>query len=108
MNAENEIRDAVIKLETKMEVMTESMISMASSVSKLADLRYEVLSIKKDVDTLDTRVLKNEKSIDILHVNQITMEKVQVKNSYIIGKVDIFWTALITGAAAFVWWLVKT
>ena len=65
MSTENAIRDAVIKLETKMEVMSDSMISMADSVAKLTDLRYELLAIKKDIDALAARTVKSEDQIDI-------------------------------------------
>jgi len=107
MSTENAIRDAVIKLETKMEVMSDSMISMADSVAKLTDLRYELLAIKKDIDALAARTVKSEDQIVSLYKHQRALEKVQDKNTYVIGKIEVFWTALITGGAAFLWWLLK-
>ena len=101
------IRDAVIKLETKMEIMSESISSMATSVAKLADMRYEVNSIKKDVMTNASGVRKVEANVVELRKDVTQLEKTQSKNSYVIGKIELFWGALITGAAGFLWWLVR-
>lgn len=103
----NEIRDAVIKLEAKMEVLTDSMVSMADSVSKLADLRFELATVKKDNSYLETRVTKHDKDIGSLFDKSRELEKVQDKNSYVVSKIEVFWTALISGAGAFLWWLLK-
>lgn len=104
---ENHIRDAVIKLETKMEIMSESISSMATSVAKLADMRYEIVSIKKDVLSNAAKADKIEKAVDELgkHVQQL--EKTQNRNSYVVGKIELFWGALITGAAGFLWWMAR-
>lgn len=107
MSTDNEVRDAVIKLETKMEVMSDSMISMADSIAKLADLRFELVSIKKDVSILDSRSTKLEDFVSTLAEHQRSLEKAQDKNTYVIGKIEVFWTAIITGGAAFLWWLLR-
>lgn len=107
MSTDNEVRDAVIKLETKMEVMSDSMISMADSIAKLADLRFELVSIKKDVSILDSRSTKLEDFVGTLAEHQRSLEKAQDKNTYVIGKIEVFWTAIITGGAAFLWWLLR-
>lgn len=107
VNNETQIRDAVIKLEAKMEVLTDSMVSMADSVSKLADLRFEIVSIKKDASVLESRVDRHEDDITTLYNRNRELEKTQDKNSNIIDKIDIFWTAVISGAGAFLWWLLK-
>lgn len=107
VNNETQIRDAVIKLEAKMEVLTDSMVSMADSVSKLADLRFEIISIKKDTSMLETRADKHDEDINTLFTRTRELEKTQDKNSSVIDKVDVFWTALISGAGAFLWWLLK-
>lgn len=107
MNNETQIRDAVIKLEAKMEVLTDSMVSMANSVAKLADLRFELVGIKKDADIIEARVNKHDEDIDTLYNRNAELEKTQVKNSYIISKIDVFWTAIISGGGAFIWWLLQ-
>jgi chromosome segregation ATPase len=108
MSNDTQIRDAVIKLEAKMEVMTTSMVSMADSVAKLADLKFEIVSVKKDIAVLESRADKQEENIgDLLERNR-QIEKVQDKNTNVISKIEVFWTALITGAAGFLWWLLKT
>ncbi len=104
---ENQIRDAVIKLETKMEVMSESMSSMASSVAKLADMRYEIISLKKDVLSNRERADRIEDVVKHLEVNHRQIEKAQNHNSYVVGKIEVFWGALIAGAAGFLWWLAR-
>lgn len=107
IDSSNDVRDAVIKLEAKMEVMSESMISMADSVAKLADLRFELHSLRKDIDVITERAQKTQDEVDILKEKVASVEKVQDKNSYVIGKIELFWGALITGSAAFLWWLLK-
>lgn len=103
----NPTREAVIKLETKMEVMSESMSSMAAAVSKLADMRYEIVALKKDVAANMERAGRIEKTVQRLEQDHRRSEKTQAKNSYVIGKLEVFWGALITGAAGFLWWLVR-
>ena len=104
---ENRIRDAVIKLETKMEIMSESISSMATSVAKLADMRYEVVSIKKDVIANAAKAAKLEDDFAEFRKELSVIEKAQTKNSYVVGKIELFWGALITGAAGFVWWMAR-
>ena len=106
-STDTEIRDAVVKLETKMEAMSEAMASMADSVAKLADLRIELVAMKKDTAHIEQRVSRQEEDIDTLYSKTRQLEKVQDKNTYVIGKIELFWTALITGAAGFLWWLLK-
>lgn len=105
---QTQIRDAVIKLETKMEVMSESMTSMADSISKLADLRFELVTMKKDTAHIEQRVSRHEQELDQLFEKTRDLEKVQDKNTYVVGKIELFWTALITGAAGFLWWLLRS
>lgn len=106
-----QMRDAIVKLETKMEVMSDSMVSLANSVEKLADIRFEIVGIKKDVAALHSIAEKRELEIkeckDDLDGRLRELEKVQDKNSYVVNKIEVFWTAIITGGAAFVWWLLK-
>lgn len=103
----SEMRDAVIKLETKMEVMSDSMTTMANAVSKLADMKYELVGISKDIATLAKVSEKQDESITLLFKRQRIIEEQQNKNSYILGKVELFWSAVITGSAAFLWWLLR-
>ena len=107
MSNDNHIREAVIKLETKMEVMSESMSSMANSVAKLADMRYEIVSLKKDVLANRERADRIEDTVKQLSEEHKRIEKAQTKNSYVVGKIEIFWGALVTGAAGFLWWLAR-
>ncbi|OOE37408.1 hypothetical protein BZG00_15610 [Salinivibrio kushneri] len=107
IESSNDVRDAVIKLEAKTEVMSESMISMADSVAKLADLRFELHSVRKDIDVITEKAEKTQTEVDELKQKIAAVEKVQDKNSYVIGKIELFWGALITGSAAFLWWLLK-
>ena len=101
------IREAVIKLETKMEVMSESMSSMATSVAKLADMRYEIVTLKSDVQRNRERIDRLEDTIKGLTQEYRLIEKAQTKNSYVVGKIELFWGALITGAAGFLWWMAR-
>jgi hypothetical protein len=107
MSTDSQMRDAVVKLETKMEVMSDSMVSMAASVAKLADLRYELVAVKKDIDLLELRNNKNEKIIEEMVKMQSAMQTTQNNNSYVIGKVQLFWTAIVTGAISFAWWKLR-
>ena len=107
MNEQNQIRDAVIKLEVKMESMSDSMASMADAVTKLVDMRVEMAAIKKDVNVLSTEIEKQRIELINMYKQQRNLEKIQDKNTYVIGKIEVFWTALVTGAAAFLWWLAK-
>lgn len=102
-----QMRDAIVKLETKMEVMTDSMVSLANSVEKLADIRFEIVGIKKDISALHALAEKRESEVDELDGRVRQLEKVQDKNSYVVNKIEVFWTAIITGGAAFIWWLLK-
>lgn len=107
MSDHNQIRDAVIKLEAKMEVMSDSMSTMAEAVSKLADLRYELKAIKKDTVIIETRVNKHDEEISGIKDAQRVSERQIDQNSFIVKKVDAFIVALITGGAGFLWWLLK-
>jgi len=107
MSTDNEVRDAVIKLETQMEGMSASMASMADSVSKLVDIKYELVAVKKDIAFLQKDVSTVQKDVSTLNVKHIALDKAQTKNTYIIGKIEMFWGALITGAAGFLWWMLK-
>jgi chromosome segregation ATPase len=108
MSTDTEVRDAVIKLETQMEGMSASMASMADSISKLVDIKYELVAVKKDVASLQTDITKVQKDVSELNAKHTALDKAQTKNSYVIGKIELFWSALITGGAAFLWWLLKT
>lgn len=108
MSTETEVRDAVIKLETQMEGMSASMASMADSVSKLVDIKYELVAVKKDITSLQKDVTNVQKDVSDLNVKHTILDKAQTKNSYVIGKIELFWSAIITGGAAFLWWLLKT
>jgi chromosome segregation ATPase len=107
MNPNTEVRDAVIKLETQMEQMSSSMASMASSVEKLADLRYELKEMSRECTILNSRVAKAEAQLEDLEDKQNELEHTTAKNSYVIGKIELFWGALITGAAGFFWYMLK-
>lgn len=54
---ENEVRDAVIKLEVKMEQMSDSLATMAKSMATLADIKYEIKDVKADIDVKFQRYL---------------------------------------------------
>jgi lysozyme family protein len=107
MNEQQQIRDAVIKLEVKMEAMSDAMSVMADAVTKLSDMRFEMVEMRKDVSLLVSKIDKHEKAILDLQNRQNQLEKAQDKNTYVIGKIELFWSALITGGAAFLWWLLK-
>jgi len=107
MNEQQQIRDAVIKLEVKMESMSDSMAAMAEAVTKLSDMRFEVLELRKDVGVLVNKMDKHEEDIEKLQQKQLILEKAQAQNTYVISKIEIFWTAIIAGAGTFLWWLVK-
>jgi hypothetical protein len=107
MNEQQQIRDAVIKLEVKMEAMSDSMVSMADAITKLSDMRFEMLGVRKDVSTLVSKIDKHEQHIQMLEKKHLVLEKAQAQNTYVISKIEIFWAALIAGAGSFLWWLAK-
>ena len=107
MNEQQQIRDAVIKLEVKMEAMSDAMSVMADAVTKLSDMRFEMVEMRKDVSLLVSKIDKHEKAILDLQNRQNQLEKAQDKNTHIIGKIELFWSALITGFAGFLWWMLK-
>jgi len=106
-NEYTEIRDAVIKLETKMESMSDSMEKLADSVVKIADVRYDILAIQKDVSALKDAVNNQHKDIDKLFTRQRDIESVQLQHAFVVKKVNVFWTAVVTGAVSFFWWVIK-
>lgn len=71
MSQDYEVRDAVIKLETKMEAMSDSLASMASSIEKLADVKYEIKETKQDIETKYQRYLMDYHKVDV------TLDKIQ-------------------------------
>lgn len=102
---QREIRDAVIKLETKMEAMSEAMETMANGVAKLADMRYELISLKNDTTMLKSRVDKQEVSLDALFDKHRSLEQQHTKNSYVIGKIEMIWgILLVAGVNALIWY----
>ena len=107
MNEQQQIRDAVIKLEVKMEAMSDAMSVMADAITKLSDMRFEIVEIRKDVSLLVNKIDKHENAILDLQNKQTQLEKAQDKNTHIIGKIELFWSALITGFAGFLWWMLK-
>lgn len=102
-----QIRDAVIKLEAKMEVMSDSMVSLANSVSKLADIRIELMGMKKDISALHKIAEKRETEIENIDDRIRVLEHSNTKTTYVIGKIDLLWGAVVTGAVSFVYWLLK-
>jgi ABC-type enterochelin transport system substrate-binding protein len=106
-NDYSDMRDAVIKLETKMEIMSDSIVKLADSVSKIADVRYEIVSLQKDAGNLHQTVERHTKDIDRLFDRQRSIEGTQQEHSFVVKKINIFWSALITGAASFLWFLLR-
>jgi chromosome segregation ATPase len=102
-----QIRDAVVKLEAKMEVMSDSMVSLANSVSKLADIRVELMGIKKDVSSLYKIAEKRDTELEELDNRVRYLEHSNTKNTYVIGKIDLVWGALLTGSVSLLYWLLK-
>lgn len=107
MSDTNEVRDAVIKLEAKMELMSESMVSMADSVAKLADIRFEIVAMKKDIANLHKVAEKRDLEMDNIGDRLRQVENAQNKTTYVIGKIELLWGAVVTGAVSFVYWLLK-
>ena len=61
---EHEIRDAVVKLEVKMEQMSESLATMAGAIEKLADVKYEIKELKNDMEMKYQRYLVDYHKVD--------------------------------------------
>jgi hypothetical protein len=102
-----QIRDAVVKLEAKMEVMSDSMVSLANSVSKLADIRVELMGMKKDISALYKIAEKREVELDNIEDRVRILEHSNTKTTYVIGKIDLIWGAILTGGVSLVYWLLK-
>jgi len=103
-----QIRDAVVKLEAKMEVMSDSMVSLADSVSKLADIRVELAGMKKDISSIYKISEKRDVELEDMDNRLRYLENANTKNTYVIGKIDLVWGAILTGAVSLVYWLLKT
>lgn len=52
MSNEHEIRDAVIKLEVRMEQVTEMLSALTLSVNGIIDITYEIREAKRDINHL--------------------------------------------------------
>ena len=107
INNSNEVRDAVIKLEAKMELMSESMMSLADSVSKLADIRYELVGMKKDIAILHQASEKSASDIHAALERVRVLENTSSKTTYVIGKIEILWGAIVTCAVSFLYLLLN-
>ena len=107
MDESKQIRDAVVKLEAKMEVMSDSMVSLANSVSKLADIRVELMGMKKDISALYKIAEKREVELDNIEDRVRILEHSNTKTTYVIGKIDLIWGAILTGGVSLVYWLLK-
>lgn len=107
MDNDSRLRDAVIKLEAKMEVMTDSMVSLADSVAKLADIKFEIVAMKKDISALHKISEKRDTEIESIGDRLRQVETAQTKTTYVIGKIELLWGAVVTGAVSLAYWLLK-
>lgn len=90
-----------------MEVMSDSMVSLANSVSKLADIRVELMGMKKDISALYKIAEKREVELDNIEDRVRILEHSNTKTTYVIGKIDLIWGAILTGGVSLVYWLLK-
>lgn len=113
-----EVREAVIKLEAKMEQMSGAIASMAISVEKLADIKYEIKETKKDCDTNyqkcrdDQNLLVRDfselrKSQDSLSNKVGEIEDKTSRNSWFVGNAERLGWILITGFVGLLYYVIK-
>jgi chromosome segregation ATPase len=83
LHPDQELREAVIKLESKLEVMSDSIASLASSVGQLVDVKADCKELAQS--------LKHSNEFNTLQFKMATEELAKAK-----GDVDALWQALRT------------
>lgn len=113
-----EVREAVIKLEAKMEQMSGAVASMALSVEKLADIKYEIKETKKDCDSnyQKCRDAQNllvrdfselRKSQDNLFSKVRDIEDKTSRNSWFVSNAERLGWIVVTGFVGLLYYVIK-
>jgi len=114
-----EIREAVIKLETKMEQMSEAVTSMSESVQKLADIRYDLREARKEAENnydnckerqalLMSKQEELKRDMDSQWVRLREIGESQARNTWVTDIISKGSWLVIGGAVSFIYWMVKT
>ena len=114
-----EIREAVIKLEAKMEQMSEAVTSMSDSVKKLADIRYDLREARKDAENnydnckerqalLMSKQEELKRDMDSQWIRLREIGDAQTRNTWVTDIISKGSWLVIGGAVSFIYWMVKT
>ena len=118
-DSSTEIRDAVIKLEVKLEQMADSIATMASAIDKLADIKVEIQAVKLTTDSnharcrerqeqLNNKILVTAKDLENLSKEFSECQQQQQKNTWTVSKMEAIWGTVAVGALSFIIWLVQS
>ena len=115
---DQEIREAVIKLEAKMEQMSGAVQSMAISVEKLADIKYDLREARKDAENNYQKCKDNQgqlrnqqeelkKSNDNAWRKLREIEDTTSRNAWFVGNAERLGWIVVTGLVGFIYYIMK-
>jgi len=113
-----EIREAVIKLETKMEQMSEAVTSMSESVQKLADIRYDLREARKEAENnydnckerqalLMSKQEELKRDMDSQWVRLREIGESQARNTWVTDLISKASWLVIGGMVSFIYWMIQ-
>lgn len=113
-----EIREAVIKLETKMEQMSEAVTSMSDSVRKLADIRYDLREARKEAENnydnckerqalLMSKQEELKRDMDSQWIKLREIGEAQARNTWVTDLISKASWLVIGGMVSFVYWMIQ-
>jgi len=113
-----EIREAVIKLETKMEQMSEAVTSMSDSVRKLADIRYDLREARKEAENnydnckerqalLMSKQEELKRDMDSQWVRLREIGESQARNTWVTDLISKASWLVIGGMVSFIYWMIQ-
>jgi chromosome segregation ATPase len=113
-----EIREAVIKLETKMEQMSEAVTSMSDSVRKLADIRYDLREARKEAENnydnckerqalLMSKQEELKRDMDSQWIKLREIGESQARNTWVTDLISKASWLVIGGMVSFVYWMIQ-
>jgi chromosome segregation ATPase len=113
-----EIREAVIKLETKMEQMSEAVTSMSDSVRKLADIRYDLREARKEAENnydnckerqalLMSKQEELKRDMDSQWIKLREIGESQARNTWVTDLISKASWLVVGGMVSFVYWMIQ-
>ena len=113
-----EIREAVIKLETKMEQMSEAVTSMSDSVRKLADIRYDLREARKEAENnydnckerqalLMAKQEELKRDMDSQWIRLREIGESQARNTWVTDLISKASWLVVGGMVSFVYWMIQ-